>query len=90
MFRIDVPFKMRTVLNRICSFIGNVVPWDSILYQMEIMEKREGQQRDRDTESVYVRGSVLRKWRDGMGHKMSCWKKYMWQNNVGLISEILA
>jgi hypothetical protein len=80
---------MRTVLNRICSFIGNVVSWDSI-FKSNGDDGEERMIAERQRESVYVRGSALQKWRDGMGHKTSCWKKYMWQNKVGLISEILA
>jgi hypothetical protein len=42
---------------------------------------------ERHRERVCVRGSALRQRRDGVSHNMSCYKKYMWQNNVRLINE---
>jgi hypothetical protein len=42
-----------------------------ILYQTNIAGKRARQERDRERECVCVRGSTLRKSRDGVGHKMS-------------------
>ncbi len=48
---------------------------------------REQDGRERESVCVCVRGSALRKRRDVIGNKMSRKKKYMWQNNLSLISE---
>ena len=42
-----------------------------------------------ETERVCVRGSALPKRRDGVGHKMSCWKENMWHKKMGLISKMI-
>jgi hypothetical protein len=70
-FCIDVTFEMRTVLYRIHLFIDNIKMSDRIFISNGDCRKRAGQRRDRERESVCVRGSTLQKRRDGIDHKLN-------------------
>ncbi len=52
---------------------------------MEMEGKRVRWQRDREKESVCVRGSAWWKRRDSVGHKMTRWRNISGEINVGLI-----
>ena len=62
---------MRTVFNRIRLFIDNVKSLDSIFIS-NVDRGEESRIAETQRESVCVRGSTLRKRRDGVGHKMIC------------------
>jgi hypothetical protein len=69
-FCIDVTFEMRTVLNGIRLLIDYIKSPDSIFISNG-ESREESRVAERQKERVCVRGSALRKRRDGVSDKMS-------------------
>ncbi len=69
-FCIYVTFKKKTVLYRICLFIDNIKTSDRIFISNGDC-REESWIAERQREGEVVRGRILRKRRDGIGHKMS-------------------
>ncbi len=76
-FCIDVTFEMRT------EFVYSKVIFkmsDSVLYKMEMKERRE--QDSGETKRECVRDGVWLKGRDSASHKMNCWRNTSGEINV--------
>ncbi len=71
MFRKGATFEMRTVLYKICLFNDKLI--------MQTNHAVREQDRERERESVCERDRALLEMRDGIGNKMDCYRKYLWQ-----------
>ncbi len=79
-FRIDVTLDIRTDLYGIRLLIDNLKTLDRVfISKRDCGEESRIAERQREGECVCVRGSTVRKRRDGVGLKMSHQKKYMWK-----------
>ncbi len=77
-FRIGATYEMRIVLYEICLFNDELVMQDRVFISKHLM-RRESKTAERQKERECVRDSASLKMRDGIGNKIDCWRKYLWQ-----------
>ncbi len=77
-FRIGATYEMRTALYEINLFNDELVMQDRVFISKHFMQG-ESKTAERRKERECVRDSALLKMRDGIGNKIDCRRKYLWQ-----------
>jgi hypothetical protein len=77
-FCIGATYEMRTVLYKIRLFNDELVMQDRVFISKHFM-RGESKTAERQKERECVRGNALLKMKDGIGNKIDCWRKYLWQ-----------